>query len=38
MRSALTTLKTVALAPMPRPTMRMAKVVNPGSRRRVRNV
>ena len=36
--SVLTTLKTVALAPMPRPAIRMAKVVKPASRRSVRAV
>ena len=36
--SVLTTLKTVALAPMPSPTIRIAKVANPRSRRRVRKV
>ena len=35
-RSVLTTLKTVALAPMPRPAIRMAKVAKPASRRSVR--
>src|SRR5713101_6694605 len=36
MRRVLTTLKMVELAPMPRPTMRMAKVAKPMSRRKVR--
>ena len=36
--SVLTTLKTVALAPMPSPAMRMAKVAKPASRRSVRTV
>src|ERR1039458_5233697 len=35
--SASTTLKTVALAPIPSPTTRIAKVVKPASRRSVRN-
>jgi transposase len=35
--SAFTTLNTVALAPMPRPAMRIAKAVNPASRRIPRN-
>ena len=36
--SVLTTLKTVALAPMPSPAISMAKVVKPASRRSVRTV
>ncbi len=32
----LTTLKTVELAPMPRPAIAMAKTANPASRRRIR--
>ena len=36
--SVLTTLKTVALAPMPSPAMRMAKTAKPASRRKVRKV
>ena len=38
MRTALATLKTVALAPIPRPTISVANQVNPASRRRVRRV
>jgi hypothetical protein len=36
--NVLTTLKTVELAPMPSPAIRMTKVVNATSRRKVRNV
>jgi hypothetical protein len=36
--SAFTTLKMVALAPIPNPMMSTAKVVKPASRRRVRKV
>ncbi len=36
--SVLTTLKTVALAPMPNPAISMAKTANPTSRRSVRAV
>ena len=36
--SVCTTLKTVTLAPMPSPAMRMAKAAKPASRRRTRMV
>ena len=36
--SVLTTLKTMTLAPMPNPAIRMAKAANPASRRSVRAV
>ena len=36
--SVLTTVKTVELAPIPRPAIRMTKIAKPASRRRERNV
>jgi hypothetical protein len=36
--SVFTTLKTVALAPIPSPAIRIAKIVKPASRRNVRTV